>query len=73
MVFEWMDSNLWDLRPFGKMQNPGLPRVVARSVLEALKVFEGMNAVHTGSNLYRLFSCAMVGGCSFALIRCSSE
>ena len=48
MVFEWMDTDLWKARPYGKLSHPNLPQVVAKSVLEALAVFQGLNAVHTG-------------------------
>lgn len=48
MVFEWMDTDLWKARPYGKLSHPNLPQVVAKSVLEALAVFQSLNAVHTG-------------------------
>jgi hypothetical protein len=37
MVLEWMDTDLWLIRPFGKpFSNPQLPAVVTKSILEAL-------------------------------------
>lgn len=53
LVLEWMDTDLWQLRPYGKLTNPRLPQVVAKSVLEALVVFQRLHAVHTGK-FYRL-------------------
>lgn len=59
IVFEWMDTDLWHVRPIGKrFSNPKLPQIVARSVLEALCVFHGMRGVHTGAiqSNYLLYS-----------------
>lgn len=39
MVFEWMDTDLWQLRSEGFRSGSQLPRIVATSVLEALAVF----------------------------------
>ncbi|EEQ29073.1 conserved hypothetical protein [Microsporum canis CBS 113480] len=49
LVLEWMDTDLWLVRPFGKpFSNPRLPQIVARSMLEALLVFQRVKGVHTG-------------------------
>ena len=49
IVLEWMDTDLWHTRPFGKgFRNPKLPQIVARSILEALLVFQEIKGVHTG-------------------------
>ncbi|OBT54029.1 hypothetical protein VE04_03551 [Pseudogymnoascus sp. 24MN13] len=47
LVFEWMDTDLWKCRPHGNLSHPNLPQVISKSVLEALAVFQGLNAVHT--------------------------
>ncbi|KAF1844371.1 uncharacterized protein K460DRAFT_388213 [Cucurbitaria berberidis CBS 394.84] len=47
MVLEWMDADLWQCRPHGKLANPKLPQIVAKSILEALVVFQRLHAVHT--------------------------
>jgi hypothetical protein len=58
VVLEWMDTDLWHARPFGKgFSNPRLPQIVARSILEALLVFQEIKGVHTGMlHLYLVFS-----------------
>ncbi|KFY46931.1 hypothetical protein V495_02161 [Pseudogymnoascus sp. VKM F-4514 (FW-929)] len=48
LVFEWLDTDLWKYRPYGKLSHPKLPQVLSKSILEALAVFQGLNAVHTG-------------------------
>ncbi|EFR00864.1 CMGC protein kinase [Nannizzia gypsea CBS 118893] len=49
LVMEWMDTELWLVRPFGKpFSNPRLPQIVTKSILEALVVFHQMKGVHTG-------------------------
>ena len=55
MVFEWMDTDLWQLlsKPF--RTNSRLPQIVARSVLEALVVFDGEGGVHTDVNPNNVF------------------
>ena len=55
MVFEWMDTDLWQLpcEPF--RSNSSLPRTIARSVLEALAVFESVDGVHTDVNPNNIF------------------
>ncbi|PGH36195.1 serine/threonine protein kinase [[Emmonsia] crescens] len=56
LVLEWMDTDLWHARPYGKpFSNPKLPQIVARSVLEALCVFHGMRGVHTDVNPNNIF------------------
>lgn len=55
MVLEWMDADLWQCRPHGKPANPKLPQIVAKSILEALAVFQRLHAVHTGNKLYHHF------------------
>lgn len=52
MVFEWMDTDLWHIRPEGKpFDNPKLPAIVTKSILEALVVFQRLKGVHTGAFL----------------------
>jgi hypothetical protein len=53
LVFEWLDTDLWKYRPYGKLSHPKLPQVVSKSILEALGVFQGLNAVHTGLLLFQ--------------------
>lgn len=49
MVLEWMDTDLWLVRPFGKpFSNPDLPAIVTKSVLKALVTFHEISSVHTG-------------------------
>lgn len=48
VVFEWMDTDLWKSRPYGKLSHPKLPQIVARSVLGALAVLQDLRGVHTG-------------------------
>ncbi|KAK2784853.1 hypothetical protein FQN53_008186 [Emmonsiellopsis sp. PD_33] len=56
LVLEWMDTDLWHARPFGKpFSNPKLPQIVARSILEALCVFHEMRGVHTDINPNNVF------------------
>ncbi|KAF3491895.1 uncharacterized protein GIQ15_01412 [Arthroderma uncinatum] len=44
MALEWMDTDLWLLRPYGKpFSNPKLPAIVTKSILEALVVFQNTN------------------------------
>ena len=55
MVFEWMDTDLWQL-PSGPFRSGSqLPRIVARSILEALAVTDGEQGVHTDVNPNNLF------------------
>lgn len=55
MVFEWLDTDLWQLpsKPF--RSGSELPRTVARSILEALAVFDGEEGVHTDVNPNNVF------------------
>lgn len=55
MVFEWMDTDLWQLpsRPF--RSGSDLPRIVSRSLLEALAVIESEDGVHTDVNPNNVF------------------
>lgn len=55
MVFEWMDTDLWQLSSKPFRSGPELPRIVARSVLEALAVFDGEEGVHTDVNPNNVF------------------
>ncbi|KAM5437511.1 hypothetical protein McanMca71_000876 [Microsporum canis] len=56
LVLEWMDTDLWLVRPFGKpFSNPRLPQIVARSMLEALLVFQRVKGVHTDVNPNNVF------------------
>jgi serine/threonine protein kinase len=61
MVFEWMDTDLWQLpsKPF--RSGSELPRIVARSILEALAVFEDENGVHTDVNPNNVFLSVVTG------------
>ncbi|KFY82344.1 hypothetical protein V500_10610 [Pseudogymnoascus sp. VKM F-4518 (FW-2643)] len=47
LVFEWMDTDLWKYRPHENLSHPELLQVISKSILEALAVFQGLNAVHT--------------------------
>ena len=55
MVFEWMDTDLWQLpsKPF--RSGSLLPRIIARSVLEALVVFDSEDGVHADVNPNNIF------------------
>jgi serine/threonine protein kinase len=55
MVFEWMDTDLWQLpsKPF--RSGSQLPRIVARSILEALAVIDSEYGVHTDVNPNNIF------------------
>ncbi|KAK2759911.1 hypothetical protein FQN54_002646 [Arachnomyces sp. PD_36] len=56
IVLEWMETDLWRVRPFGKpFSNPNLPQIVTRSILEALLVFQRMKGVHTDVNPNNIF------------------
>ncbi|KAK2735225.1 hypothetical protein FQN55_002225 [Onygenales sp. PD_40] len=56
IVFEWMDTDLWTTRPFGKpFSNPKLPAIVAKSILEALLIFQQTSNVHTDVNPNNIF------------------
>ncbi|KLJ05802.1 hypothetical protein EMPG_09321 [Blastomyces silverae] len=56
IVFEWMDTDLWQIRPFGKpFSNPKLPAIVTKSILEALFVFQQTSNVHTDVNPNNIF------------------
>jgi hypothetical protein len=49
IVQEWMDTDLWLVRPFGKpFSKPELPAIVTKSIIEALVVFHELCGVHTG-------------------------
>jgi hypothetical protein len=52
MVFEWMDADLWQLPSESFRSSSKLPRIVTRSVLEALAVLDELGGVHTGLDLY---------------------
>jgi hypothetical protein len=52
MVFEWMDTDLWQLPSESFRSSSKLPRRVTRSVLEALAVLDELGGVHTGLDLY---------------------
>jgi len=55
MVFEWMDTDLWQLpsKPF--RPSSVMPRIVARSVLEALVVLASEDGVHADVNPNNIF------------------
>ena len=51
LVFEWMEHVLWNVRAEPYRDKSILPKVIARSVLEALAVFASANAMHTGKHM----------------------
>ncbi len=53
LVLEWMDTDLWKARPYGKLSHPKLPQIVARSVLEALAALQDLRGVHTGQFIHK--------------------
>ncbi|KAI1908183.1 hypothetical protein LOZ65_006682 [Ophidiomyces ophidiicola] len=56
IVLEWMDTDLWHIRPFGKpFVNQQLPAIVSKSILEALVVFKQERGVHTDVNPNNIF------------------
>ena len=55
MVFEWMDTDLWQLSSKPFRSGSELPRIVARSILEALVVFDSEEGVHTDVNPNNVF------------------
>ncbi len=48
LVFEWMDHVLWNVRAEPYREKSVLPKVIARSVLEALNLLALANVMHTG-------------------------
>lgn len=48
LVFEWMEHVLWNVRAEPYREKSVLPKMVARSVLEALDLLTPVNAMHTG-------------------------
>lgn len=48
LVFEWMEHVLWNVRAEPYREKSVLPKMIARSVLEALDIFASANAMHTG-------------------------
>lgn len=50
MVFEWMDTDLWQLPSERFRSGSQLPRIIAKSVLQALAVFQDLDGVHTDVN-----------------------
>lgn len=50
MVFEWMNTDLWQLSLEEFRSRSQLPRIVARSVLQALAVSQELDGVHTDVN-----------------------
>ncbi|KAL2070070.1 hypothetical protein VTL71DRAFT_14750 [Oculimacula yallundae] len=55
MVFEWMDTDLWQLPSQPFRTGSELPRIVARSLLEALAILEDEGGVHTDVNPNNVF------------------
>lgn len=55
MVFEWMDTDLWQLPSKRFRSGSELPRTVARSLLNALAVFEDEDGVNTDVNPNNVF------------------
>jgi len=45
-----MDHVLWDVRAESYREKSVLPKMIARSVLEALDLFASANAIHTGQS-----------------------
>ncbi|MCJ1365654.1 hypothetical protein MMC16_004779 [Acarospora aff. strigata] len=50
MVFEWMESELRTVSSSRVRSNPSLPRIIAKSTLKALAVFQDAQGVHTDVN-----------------------
>ncbi|KAI9755845.1 MAG: hypothetical protein M4579_004127 [Chaenotheca gracillima] len=50
MVLEWMDTDLWKSRFQTPHPEADLPRIMAKSVLEALAVFADLRGIHTDIN-----------------------
>ena len=48
LVFEWMEHVLWNVRAEPYRETSVLPKMIARSVLEALDLFASANVMHTG-------------------------
>jgi len=61
MVFEWMDTDLWQLPSKRFRSRPQLPRIVARSILEALVVMNSENGVHADVNPNNVFLSGVEG------------
>lgn len=55
MIFEWMDSDLWQIPSKSFRSGSRLPRIIARSVLNALDVFDKEDGVHTDVNPNNIF------------------
>lgn len=49
LVFEWMDLDLRSVPASRFRGDPRLPKVVSKAVLSALRLFNTLNAVHTGN------------------------
>lgn len=50
MVFEWMDTDLWQLPSENFRSGFQLSRIVARSMLKALDVLNGLGGIHIDLN-----------------------
>ncbi|KAI9678773.1 MAG: hypothetical protein M1817_005830 [Caeruleum heppii] len=50
MVFEWMDTDLWQLPSESFRSGSLLPKIVAKSALQALILFDRMDGVHNDLN-----------------------
>ena len=61
MVFEWMDTDLWQLSSKPLRSGSELPRIVARSILEALAVIDDEEGVHTDVNPNNVFLSGVYG------------
>lgn len=61
MVFEWMDTDLWQLpsKPF--RSSSLLPRIISRSLLYALVVFDEEDGVHADVNPNNIFVSSACG------------
>lgn len=47
MVFEWMDTDIWNLRS-EQHRSSKLPKIIAKSLLRALVTIKEKGATHTG-------------------------
>ncbi|KAL9123604.1 MAG: hypothetical protein Q9217_006979 [Psora testacea] len=55
LVFEWMEHVLWNVPAEPYREKSVLPKMIARSVLEALDIFASANAIHTDVNPNNIF------------------
>ncbi|KAI9700119.1 MAG: hypothetical protein M1836_002653 [Candelina mexicana] len=55
MVFEWMDTDLWQLPSEPFRSGSKLPKMIAKSILQALAVFQESKGVHGDVNPNNVF------------------